>query len=140
MRITEDELKGLLKDAAKAGVEEYKRQEKKARRQDRYHDTYNLMRRYRDALYHAQHAATDQSRLRTEYTLERIDTAVAEVQRKCEAAGRDMEYKAFTLYFMDGKTYEQIAEALDTGKNTPRRWVGYVINELSVLLWGLDEW
>ena len=41
---------------------------------------------------------------------------------------------------MQGKTYEQIAEDLDTGKNTPRRWVGYVINELSVLLSGLDEW
>lgn len=32
-----------------------------------------------------------------------------------------------------------IAEKLGTGKNTPRRWVTGIINELSVLLWGIDE-
>ena len=35
--------------------------------------------------------------------------------------------------------YAEIAEQLDTGKNTPRRWVTDIINELSVLLWGIDE-
>ena len=30
-------------------------------------------------------------------------------------------------------------EKLGTGKNTPRRWVTGIINELSVLLWGIDE-
>ena len=49
------------------------------------------------------------------------------------------EYKAFELYFMDGKDYEQIAEELDTGKNPPRRWVTGILKELSVLLWGADE-
>ena len=39
-------------------------------------------------------------------------------------------------YCMD---YAEIAEELDTGKNTPRRWVTGIINELSVLLWGIDE-
>ena len=36
-------------------------------------------------------------------------------------------------------TPEEIAEELETGKNTPRRWVTAIINELSVLLWGIDE-
>lgn len=48
-------------------------------------------------------------------------------------------YRAFELYFMQGWDYGQIAEELDTGKNTPRRWVTAIINELSVLLWGIDE-
>lgn len=38
-----------------------------------------------------------------------------------------------------GMDYAEIAEQLDTGKNTPRRWVTGIINELSVLLWGIDE-
>ena len=54
-------------------------------------------------------------------------------------AGRGVEYKAFEMYFMQGMDYAEIAEELDTGKNTPRRWVTGIINELSVLLWGIDE-
>ena len=46
---------------------------------------------------------------------------------------------AFEMYFMQGMDYAEIAEELDTGKNTPRRWVTGIINELSVLLWGIDE-
>ena len=34
-----------------------------------------------------------------------------------------VEYKAFEMYFMQGMDYAEIAEQLDTGKNTPRRWV-----------------
>lgn len=45
----------------------------------------------------------------------------------------------FEMYFMQGMDYAEIAEQLDTGKNTPRRWVTGIINELSVLLWGIDE-
>ena len=45
----------------------------------------------------------------------------------------------FEMYFMQGMDYAEIAEELDTGKNTPRRWVTGIINELSVLLWGIDE-
>ena len=51
----------------------------------------------------------------------------------------EIEYNAFELYFMQGWDYEAIAEKLGTGKNTPRRWVTGIINELSVLLWGIDE-
>ena len=62
-----------------------------------------------------------------------------EIERRREAAGRGVEYKAFEMYFMQGMDYAEIAEQLDTGKNTPRRWVTGIINELSVLLWGIDE-
>mgnify|MGYP003017194275 FL=1 len=61
------------------------------------------------------------------------------IERRREAAGRAVEYKAFEMYFMQGMDYAEIAEELDTGKNTPRRWVTGIINELSVLLWGIDE-
>ena len=68
-----------------------------------------------------------------------IDKAVEEIERRRKAAGRGVEYKAFEMYFMQGMDYAEIAEELDTGKNTPRRWVTGIINELSVLLWGIDE-
>lgn len=50
-----------------------------------------------------------------------------------------IQYRAFELYFMQGWDYAQIADELNTGKNTPRRWVTGIINELSILLWGIDE-
>ena len=40
---------------------------------------------------------------------------------------------------MQALDYVDIAEELNTGKNTPRRWISGIINELSVLLWGIDE-
>ena len=63
---------------------------------------------------------------------------------KTKAAGQQAQtdgYKEiyFEMYFMQGMDYAEIAEQLDTGKNTPRRWVTGIINELSVLLWGIDE-
>ena len=79
------------------------------------------------------------SRFKTLIMTAHIDTAVEEIERRRRAAGREVEYKAFELYFMQGMEYAEIAEKLETGKNTPRRWVTAIINELSVLLWGIDE-
>ena len=79
------------------------------------------------------------TRFKTLIITAHIDKAVEEIERRREAAGRGVEYKAFEMYFMQGMDYAEIAEQLDTGKNTPRRWVTGIINELSVLLWGIDE-
>ena len=49
------------------------------------------------------------------------------------------------MYFMQGMGYEEIIEQVEKdtgerlGKNTPRRWVTAIINEMSVLLWGLEN-
>ena len=79
------------------------------------------------------------TRFKTLIMTAHIDKAVEEIERRRETAGRGVEYKAFEMYFMQGMDYAEIAEELDTGKNTPRRWVTGIINELSVLLWGIDE-
>lgn len=79
------------------------------------------------------------TRFKTLIMTAHIDKAVEEIERRREAAGRGVEYKTFEMYFMQGMGYAEIAEELDTGKNTPRRWVTGIINELSVLLWGIDE-
>ena len=120
-----------------------------------------LMKCYRDAVFHSENAISDgqqlelkgmtdeqqrtylesirRTRFKTLIMTAHIDKAVEEIERRREAAGRGVEYKAFEMYFMQGMDYAEIAEQLDTGKNTPRRWVTGIINELSVLLWGIDE-
>jgi len=161
MKITDEELKQLLADAAKAGVAEYKRQETKERKKDKYHDTFSLMKCYRDAVFHKENAISEGTQLeldnmseeqrqtylrsvrrtkfKTMLMLDHIDKAVEEIERRRTAAGREVEYKAFDMYFMQGVDYQQIAEELETGKNTPRRWITAIINELSVLLWGIED-
>lgn len=155
------DFEALIQKAARAAVQEYKKQEEKDKRQNKYHNTFTLMKCYRDAVFHIQNAVSDgeqlelkgmteeqqrvylesvrRSRFKTLIMTAHIDKAVEEIERRRKAAGREVEYKAFELYFMQGREYAEIAEELDTGKNTPRRWVTAIINELSVLLWGIDE-
>lgn len=161
MTLTDEELRGLLVDAAKEGVSEYKRQETKERKRDKYHDTFSLMKCYRDAVFHKENAISEgtqieldnmtreeqqtylrsirRTRFKTMLMLDHIDKAVEEIERRREEEDRGIEYKAFEMYFMQGIDYQKIAEELDTGKNTPRRWITAIINELSILLWGLDD-
>jgi hypothetical protein len=159
--LTEGDFESMIQKAARAAVAEYKKQEEKDRKQNKYHNTFALMKCYRDAAFHIENAVSDgtqleldgmtdeqkrihlesvrRSRFKTLIMTAHIDKAVEEIEHRRKAAGREIEYKAFELYFMQGMDYAQIAEELDTGKNTPRRWVTAIINELSVLLWGIDE-
>ena len=147
---TAAELEGLIQKAARAAVAEYKKQEEKDRKQNKYHNTFMLMKCYRDAAFHIENAISDgeqrtylesirRSRFKTLIMTAHIDKAVEEIERRRKAADREIEYKAFEMYFMQGMDYAKIAEELDTGNSTPRRWITAIINELSVLLWGMDE-
>ena len=161
MRITDEELEQLLTKAAKAGVEEYKRQEAKEKKKNKYHDTFSLMKCYRDAVFHKENAISEGAQLeiedmteeerstylrsvrrtkfKTMLMLDHIDKNVEEIERRRKKDGKEIEYKAFELYFMQGLNYQEIAEELETGKNTPRRWITDIISELSVLLWGIED-
>lgn len=156
-----DNLEELLKKAAKTAITEYEKKREQEKKRDKYHNTFTLMKCYRDAAFHIENAISDgtqleldgmtdeqqriylqsvrRSRFKTLIMTAHIDKAVEEIKRRRIVAGREVEYKAFELYFMQGKDYAEITEELETGKNTPRRWVTAIINELSVLLWGIDE-
>ena len=165
--LTEEELKAMLQEAAKTAIKELKREESKERKRNKYHDTFSLMKCYRDAVFHIENAVSEgtqleiqdmteeqqetylrsvrRTRFRTMLMTANIDKAIDEMARRREAAGREVEYKIFDMYFMQGMTYEQIIEQVEKdtgerlGKNTPRRWVTGIINEMSILLWGIDE-
>ena len=165
--LTEEALKSMLQEAAKTAIKEVKREESKERKRNKYHDTFSLMKCYRDAVFHIENAVSEgtqlelqdmteeqqetylrsvrRTRFRTMLMTANIDKAIDEMEKRRTAAGREMEYKIFDMYFMQGMTYEQIIEQVEKdtgerlGKNTPRRWVTGIINEMSILLWGIDE-
>lgn len=161
LMLTETQFEDMIKAAAREAVTEYRWQEKKETGKDKYHNTFLLMKCYRDIAFHVENAISDgnqlqlagmteeqqhthmesirRSRFMSLICIAHIDKALEEIERRRKASDREAEYKAFEEYFMAGKDYEQIAEELNTGKNTPRRWVTGIIKELSVLLWGADE-
>ena len=159
--ISEEKLNEIIEQAVKKGLEEciVEQEKKQKKKKNRYHDTYALMKCYRDAVFHIENAVSEGSQVAAEYANEKeeiylrsvrrtrfrtmiikshIDRAVDEIKRRRTEAGREEEYRAFEMYFMEGVGYEQIAEELETGESTPRRWIKGILKELSTLLWGLD--
>lgn len=165
--VPEDELQAMLQAAAKAAIKELRKEEAKEKKKNKYHDTFSLMRCYRDAVFHIENAVSEGAQLELEGMTEEqqetylrsvrrtrfktllmtanIDKAIDEMAKRRKAAGREVEYKVFDMYFMQGMSYEQIIDQVEKdtgerlGKNTPRRWVTGIINEMSVLLWGLED-
>ena len=157
--MTQAEIEALAQAAAERAVNEYIKAQEKQAKKNKYHNTFLLMKSYRDAAFHIDNAVSEaaqisagdnmhennylrsirKTRFKTQIMKAHIDTVLDEMKRRREAAGRGAEFDAFDMYFMQGMTYEQIAEALNAGKNTPRRWISGIINEMGVLLWGIDE-
>jgi hypothetical protein len=165
--VPEDELQAMLQAAAKEAIKELRKEEAKEKKKNKYHDTFSLMRCYRDAVFHIENAVSEGTQLELEGMTEEqqetylrsvrrtrfktllmtanIDKAIEEMARRRKAAGRELEYQVFDMYFMQGMNYEQIIDQVEQdtgeklGKNTPRRWVTGIINEMSVLLWGLED-
>ena len=165
--VTEEDLQAMLQAAAKEAIKELRKEEAKEKKKNKYHDTFNLMRCYRDAVFHIENAISEGTQLELEDMTEEqqetylrsvrrtrfktllmtanIDKAIDEMAKRRKAAGREVEYQVFDMYFMQGMSYEQIIDQVEKdtgerlGKNTPRRWVTNIINEMSVLLWGLED-
>ena len=165
--VPEDELQAMLQAAAKTAIKELRKEEAKEKKKIKYHDTFSLMRCYRDAVFHIENAVSEGAQLELEGMTEEqqetylrsvrrtrfktllmtanIDKAIDEMAKRRKAAGREVEYQVFDMYFMQGMSYEQIINQVEKdtgerlGKNTPRRWVTGIINEMSVLLWGLED-
>lgn len=164
---SEEELQDMLQAAAKTAIKEFRKEEAKEKKKNKYHDTFGLMRCYRDAAFHIENAISEgaqlelegmteeqqetylrsvrKTRFRTMLITANIDKVIDEMARRRAAAGREIEYQVFEMYFMQGMTYEQIIDQVEKdsgerlGKNTPRRWVTNIVNEMSVLLWGLED-
>ncbi|MEG0180758.1 MAG: hypothetical protein RR657_02615 [Peptostreptococcaceae bacterium] len=78
------------------------------------------------------------SKVRTAKMIGYVESALTIVESKFKMNCEEYKYKAFELYYIDKKTSEQIQEALSCGKNSPKVWCDLVIEELNVLLWGID--
>ena len=82
--------------------------------------------------------AMQRSRARTHELIQEIDKSLEAVTVAARAAGYDYKVDAFTRRYIQGQTYEEIADALNCGRNSPARWCGEIMEQMAVQLFGVD--
>ncbi|MEG2246324.1 MAG: hypothetical protein RSC84_02645 [Peptostreptococcaceae bacterium] len=78
------------------------------------------------------------TKTRTAKMLACLDSALILLQKEFEKEKENYKFEAFQMHYIQGRSFEDIAEELAAGKNTPGRWIKDVISRLNILLWGVD--
>lgn len=145
-----------VKELAKEVIKELARQQK----DKRLHNTRLLMKNYTALKNHIENVNEDiedfeievemgskdnlwimsiaRSKIRTAKMVAYVESAMDLVKEKFEKNSEAEKFRAFEMFYLDKKTNEEIQEELNCGKNSPKRWSDLIIEELNVLLWGID--
>lgn len=149
-------------NAAKEALKEHERRARKNRRVRIFQNTKKLMENYNRICQSVEEGISDISEVDTEVSPEEftsdeiyINSILKSKLRsivmlahidKCLRLLEDEEiqkhthekYLAFTYFYLDGMSYESIAEVLDCTDRTSRRWVTELTSILGVYLFGSD--
>lgn len=79
------------------------------------------------------------TRLRTIKMLSYVDGALKIVKSNYKKNNEKYKFLVFEKIYFDKKTIEEITVECNCSKNTARRWNNLIIEELSLLLWGIDS-
>lgn len=153
-----------IEKAVKIAIKEYDKEKKAENKRNIFHNTKILMKHYNDLKLHVDNAISDvtqlekdkldlgdmydddelyilsikKSKAKSLIMIAHIDTAMGIVYKQHKKVGTLEKYRALESYFIYNKTYEDIAEQLNCGVNTPRRWVNELLNELGIYLFGVE--
>ena len=78
------------------------------------------------------------SKARTIEMMEYVDTKIKYLIYEYEEKGQYEIIDSFVMFYIEGKTDDEIREKHTCGQNTPKRWRDKILKELSILLWGID--
>lgn len=67
---------------------------------------------------------------------EHINKSLKALQQETEAAGEEYKFDALRMRYVEGKTYEEIRDKWNCGKNAPKKWCEVMVKRLSVKLFG----
>lgn len=152
-----------IKKATKEAIREYDKEKKLEQKKKVFHNTKLLLKHYNDLKTHVDKAIYDinslewdleeigelerdelyilsirRSKSKTLIMIAHIDMAMEQLKKKQYHLCTIEKYQALESYYFNEETYENIAEKLNCGVITVRRWVNEMINELSILLFGID--
>ncbi|KOA76609.1 hypothetical protein ADU78_05870 [Clostridium botulinum] len=152
----------IINQAVVVAIRKFDKEKKEEQRDKRLHNTRLLMKHYNTLRDHVDNVNTDdklidyleeeeeevnnrtfivsvcRTKMRTAKMLGFVDSALSIVKDKFEKNCEEYKYKAFELYYFEKMTNEEIQKELNCGKNSPKKWSDLVIEELSLLLWGIE--
>lgn len=67
---------------------------------------------------------------------EHINVSLEALRKETEAAGEGYKYDALRMKYIEGKTYEDIRDKWNCGKNAPKTWCRVMMERLSIKLFG----
>ena len=133
MKGSREETEKLLQVAVEMGIERYINRLEKEEKRKKVGQIYKLMKRYRE-LEQKMQSGNESVEIHEILLYERIKKGMKVAEDRMKQKGWDIKYKAFELHFAGGLSYEQISEMLNTGKNTPQRWILGVVEEIKDIL------
>lgn len=152
-----------INKAVKQAIKEFDKEKRQEQKKKVFHNTKLLLKHYNDLRQHVENAIDDVRRLETDLEelggLEKDELYILSIKRSKSKtlimiAHIDMamevlrqkqiklcsleKYETLRMFYIDEVSYEEIVKHFNCGVNTPRRWINDMINELSILLFGID--
>ncbi|KQB77873.1 hypothetical protein AK964_13220 [Clostridium butyricum] len=156
--IGEEQISEIIKRA----IEEYDKKQKVKFTQKIFRNTKLLMSNYNDFKNHINYSIADikdlkevieleeegyddlfimsikQSKAKTLIMTSHIDRSLELLKESQIKDGMLDKYEALELYYIKNRTYANIAEELQTSEITIKRWVKQMLEQLGILLFGID--
>lgn len=150
-----------INKAVKVAIREYDKEKKAEIRKNVFHNTKLLMKHYNDLKSHIENAISEvteleenmddicedeiyilsikRSKAKSLIMIAHIDESLNLLYKNEVKNGTVEKYLALKKYFIEGKTFECVAEELNCGIITARRWVNEMLNQLGIYLFGIES-
>lgn len=155
------ELMEAVRIAVRRAYAEVRAEDKRAERKKTLYNTRKLMESYIDLKKYIKNAISEEeevtediysilkgegaklksvkeSKMVTAMMILNIDRALEELEEECRKNGTLYKFRAFKMRYIEGKTFEEIADQLNCGKNSPLNWNKTILKKMSVKLFGIN--
>lgn len=155
-----DKLTEVVEEAVRNAFRDIREEERRAERQKTLYNTRKLMESYTDLKKYIESAISEEeeieddrymifagekahlrsvreSKMVTAMMVMNIDRALKETEEENIAKGTHYKYQAFRMRYIEGRTYEEITEQMNCGKNSPAAWSKQIMKQISVKLFGI---
>lgn len=149
--------------AATEAVKEFRMKEKQDNSKNTLHNTRLLLKKYNELVNNIENSidrvnqledslinyddidedelyikSIKRSKIKTLIMIAHIDKAMETLKENQIKKGTIEKYEILEEFYLKGVKYDDIVQLHYCGVNTPRRWISEMVDDLSVLLFGID--
>lgn len=140
IQISQEDMARIKAAVREVHVEERK-QDRKRESNKAFYRMKKIMESYADLkrfLETETEQAAEPDKIQTAILVHRVEKAMDELAAEYKSKGIGYQFEAFRLHYVCGKPYEDIAEELGSGKNSPAMWSKKVIRRMAVKILGAN--